>query len=204
MENTNRIFAPILFVFFTFFVGLLLMNMFIAVLSEVYMNVQEQNAQSWEIFINDLMAQVMAFFRFSLIFFKSVILNWKLRKAWLTLNSWYDSRKQKQLQQAESVDLEAGLSEEEQAIQQKQLQMNNTSAARKPLVDELYQEQVSCLDESGVFDLALELKIGRNEKTTHQIYKLLQEIAVRQQEEMVTMKQEISQLKGMVQKLSNK
>jgi polyhydroxyalkanoate synthesis regulator phasin len=103
------------------------------------------------------------------------------------------------LQQAESVDLEAGLSEEEKQKQQKQLQMNNTS--RRPLTDELYQEKVTSLDEDGVFGLALELKTDRNEKTTLQIYRLLQEIAVKQQAEMVAMRQEISQLKGMVQKI---
>ena len=35
--------------------------MFIAVLSDVYMNVQEQNVQAWEIFISDLMADVRIF-----------------------------------------------------------------------------------------------------------------------------------------------
>ena len=35
--------------------------MFIAVLSDTYMNVQEQNEQAWEIFISDSLADVCFF-----------------------------------------------------------------------------------------------------------------------------------------------
>jgi len=55
LENENRVLGPVLFLFFFLFLGLILMNIFIAVMSEVYINAQKENEASWEIYITSLL-----------------------------------------------------------------------------------------------------------------------------------------------------
>jgi len=53
MEQTNRIFGPIFFLLFLFGCTIVLMNMFIAVISDVYINLQKENLDNWEYELSD-------------------------------------------------------------------------------------------------------------------------------------------------------
>jgi len=54
LEQANYVLGPILFITFVFFVTLVLMNLLVAILSEVYMQSQSQNEAAWERYITKL------------------------------------------------------------------------------------------------------------------------------------------------------
>jgi len=54
LAAANYVLGPILFITFVFFVTLVLMNLLVAILSEVYINTQGQNEAAWERFITKL------------------------------------------------------------------------------------------------------------------------------------------------------
>eukprot|EP01114_Cavostelium_apophysatum_P005981 TRINITY_DN1716_c0_g1_i1.p1 TRINITY_DN1716_c0_g1~~TRINITY_DN1716_c0_g1_i1.p1 ORF type:complete len:1754 (-),score=458.67 TRINITY_DN1716_c0_g1_i1:2672-7933(-) len=57
MSASNRVLAPVMFLLFFLFLGLVLMNLFIAVLSDVYINIEKQNESAWEIYITRLLIE---------------------------------------------------------------------------------------------------------------------------------------------------
>jgi len=56
----NRYLGPILFMAFMLFCGIILMNLFIAVISDIYINKEKQNEQVYEIYITKLLMEVIA------------------------------------------------------------------------------------------------------------------------------------------------
>jgi len=55
LEDSNKIFGPLLFITFLIFVGLVLMNLLIGVLGEAYSTAQELNQKRWNRYITRLM-----------------------------------------------------------------------------------------------------------------------------------------------------
>jgi len=57
MNASNRVLAPAWFLFFFIFLGLILMNIFIAVISDSYISIEKVNEFAWEININRLLIE---------------------------------------------------------------------------------------------------------------------------------------------------
>jgi len=55
LENSNRFFGPVLWLFFVLFVTLIFMNMFIAVISEIYVRVYNDHSDFWERHMTELL-----------------------------------------------------------------------------------------------------------------------------------------------------
>jgi len=55
LSNSNRVFGPVFFLMFMLFTAIVLMNMFIAVISDIYIAIQQHNSEVWDIYITSLM-----------------------------------------------------------------------------------------------------------------------------------------------------
>jgi hypothetical protein len=71
MEASNRITGPFLFVIFMTFSVFILMNMFIAVLSKIYMTIYTKHHQFYERHITNLMLDSVRYFDIALTFVSS-------------------------------------------------------------------------------------------------------------------------------------
>lgn len=180
LEDINRVFGPLIFIFFMFFVGIILMNMFIAVLSEVYMNLQQQNAQVWEIYITEQMVEVFDCDYFAILSdIQQLFRSWKIK------------------QRFQTADAQNFLN----SIYKKYF-----SFLPKPqlLEDEVVQEEEIALTDEDVFELNLEFHQKRNEKDNMDIYKLVQAQSNHFNEEVNKLHQEIRELKDLITQLAKK
>jgi len=74
MAASHPAFGPIYFVLYNMFTGLILMNLFIAVISDIYIGLQDQNEQRWERFITKLMIESFSHKAGHISYYRSIIL----------------------------------------------------------------------------------------------------------------------------------
>lgn len=73
-----------------------------------------------------------------------------------------------------------------------------------PTADETYEEKTFVMNEQEIFELTLEMKIDRMEKTPYQIYKLVQSNQNKLQSEISALHTEMQQLKKLLSTLAEK
>jgi len=195
LNDANKIFGPLFFITFMFFMGIIFMNMFIAVLSEIYMSLQEENDKIWEIFITNLMIENNKWtYRLRRFLYK-----FKLRRE-ANYHLFSHSKAVRidvielpTLSDRSTSDLSFSRERSRSTINLVD-SIRDTEGASKVDQHSEDEEQMFSLEEDEIFDLTLQLRNERTERTNMQIAKLIEDNNSK-------MQSQIDEVKSMIEKL---
>jgi len=174
LENSDPDFGALLFIVMVFFVGVILMNMFIAVLSDTYTQLQEKNSEIWEITITLLMIQEAVWARRFGFYVKRFIQR-RMNAGQPSAMLVRDMSVSVAMPDREHADLET---------------------------DD--QEEPTEKTEDDIFDMVLEYNHGRRQKDTLEIYQFVDEFQNRTNAEFANLQTQMQQIKTMLEEIRAK
>jgi len=189
LEDNNRVFGPLLFSAFMIFVALILMNMFIAVISDIYVTVHNKHIEFWEINMTKLIIIFISEKRGTTIW-TAIWMSLIRLKARLTGKrsfTFYDTNP------AAWVEQEVGAEDDANAIEMESL--TRSLSEMEIINSEIKKEREISLTESEVDTLVFKYFQSRTEKSSTELYEKMNQLHEVMARENDFRKAELSNLK---------